>query len=75
LKLVSDPAIADKISKMKERVRWREPVIQQRGIDQTRLVLEDGRADNPEFSFLALNRENPCALPTGERQDESRTRT
>jgi putative DNA primase/helicase len=24
---------------------------------------------------LALNRENPCALPTGERQDESRTRT
>jgi phenylacetate-CoA ligase len=25
--------------------------------------------------FLALNRENPCALPTGERQDESRTRT
>lgn len=54
MKLVSDPAIADKISKMKERVRWREPVIQQRGIDQTRLVLEDGRADNPEFSFLVI---------------------
>jgi hypothetical protein len=51
---VSDPAIADKISKMKERVRWQDPVIQQRGIDQTRLVLEDSRADNPEFSFLVI---------------------
>jgi len=54
LKLVSDPAIADKISRMKERVRWQDPIIQGRGIDQTRLVLEDERADNSEFSFLVI---------------------
>ena len=54
MKLVSDPAIADKISRMKERVRWQDPVIQRRGIDQTRLVLEDNRADDPEFSFLVI---------------------
>jgi hypothetical protein len=54
LKLVSDPAIADKIRKMKQRVRWQDPVIVARGIDQTRLVLEDGKAEEPEFSFLVV---------------------
>jgi len=54
LKLVSDPAIADKIRKMKQRVRWQDPVIVERGIDQTRLVLENGQADEPEFSFLVV---------------------
>jgi Calcineurin-like phosphoesterase len=53
-KLVSDPAIADKIRKMEQRVRWQEPLLQARGIDQTRLSLEDGQADNPEFSFLVI---------------------
>lgn len=54
MQLVSDPAIADKICMMKQRVRWQDPAIGQRGIDQTRLVLEDHTADNPEFSFLVL---------------------
>ena len=54
MKLVSDPAIADKIRKMKQRVRWQDPVIVSRGIDQTRLVLEDGKAEEPEFSFLVV---------------------
>lgn len=54
MKLVSDPAIADKIHKMKQRVRWQDSVIIERGIDQTRLVLEDGQADANEFSFLVV---------------------
>ncbi|MBE9206920.1 metallophosphoesterase [Nostoc sp. LEGE 06077] len=54
MKLVSDPAIAKKIHKMNQRVRWQDPLIKQRGIDQTQLVLEDGQADNPEFSFLVV---------------------
>ncbi|ARV60938.1 metallophosphoesterase [Nostocales cyanobacterium HT-58-2] len=54
MKLVSDPPIADKIRNMKQRVRWQDPVILERGIDQTRLVLDDGGSDDPEFSFLVV---------------------
>lgn len=54
MQFVSDPAIAVKIQKMKERVRWQAPSILSRGIDQTRMVLDDGAAENPEFSFLVL---------------------
>jgi len=51
---VSDPAIADKIRKMNQRVRLEDPIIVERGIDQTRLVLDGSGADNPEFSFLVV---------------------
>ena len=54
MKLVSDPAIANKIRKMNQRVRWQDPLILERNIDQTRLVLEDGQTDNSEFSFLVV---------------------
>ena len=54
MQFVSDPPIAAKIAKMKQRVRWGEAAIAARGIDQTRLVLEDGHDDRPEFSFLVL---------------------
>ncbi|MBD2209950.1 metallophosphoesterase [Nostoc linckia FACHB-104] len=54
MKLVSDPAIAKKISKMQQRVKWQDPLILERGIDQTRLVLDDGHADDGEFSFLVV---------------------
>lgn len=54
MKLVSDPAIAKKIRKMNQRVRWQDPLIVERNIDQTRLVLEDSQPDNPEFSFLVI---------------------
>lgn len=54
MQFVSDPPISVKIRKMKERVRWREPQIVERGIDQTRMVLEDGWTDSPEFSFLVI---------------------
>jgi len=53
-KLVSDPAIADKVYKMEQRVRWRDPTIIERKIDQTSLVLDDGQANDPEFSFLVV---------------------
>lgn len=54
MKFVSDPPITVKISKMKQRVRWQDPLIVERGIDQTRMVLEDSWADSPEFSFLVM---------------------
>lgn len=54
MEFVSDPPIPVKIHKMKERVRWQEPLIVEQGIDQTRMVFEDGYADSPEFSFLVV---------------------
>ncbi|GAB4370694.1 MAG: metallophosphoesterase [Elainellaceae cyanobacterium] len=51
---VSEPRIAVKMQKMKQRVRWQDPLIRERGIDQTELVLDDDRADESEFSFLVV---------------------
>ena len=52
MKFVSDPRIIVKIRKMNERVRWQEKSIADRGIDQTRMILDDRTPDTPEFSFL-----------------------
>lgn len=54
MQFASDPPIAVKIRKMKERVRWQQPSLIKRDIDQTRMVIEDGFSDNPEFSFLVV---------------------
>ncbi|HEY9799116.1 MAG TPA: metallophosphoesterase [Leptolyngbyaceae cyanobacterium] len=54
MKLVSDPPIAKKISKMEQRVKWQDPLILGRKIDQTRLEIEDGKAGDREFSFLVV---------------------
>ncbi len=54
MQFVIDPTIATKILKMEQRVRWQDPVILERGIDQTCLMLDDGQEDNPEFSFLVI---------------------
>src|SRR5919202_4911225 len=54
MQFVSDPPISVKISKMKQRVRWQEPLIVERGIDQTRMVFDDRISDSPEFSFLVI---------------------
>lgn len=54
MKFVSEPAIADKIRKMNQRVKWQDPLVVQRGIDQTRLMLDDGRDEESEFSFLVV---------------------
>ncbi|NJL20418.1 MAG: metallophosphoesterase [Leptolyngbyaceae cyanobacterium SM1_3_5] len=53
MEFVTDPPIALKIRKMRQRVRWQDPVLRDRGIDQTRLVL-DNATDDPEFSFLVV---------------------
>lgn len=52
MKFVSDPPISVKVRKMNERVRWQEKSIADGAIDQTKIVLDDGLPDNPEFSFL-----------------------
>jgi 3',5'-cyclic AMP phosphodiesterase CpdA len=54
MKFVSDPPIEVKIRKMKQRVRWESPLIVERGIDQTRMVIDDGLEDSPEFSFVVI---------------------
>lgn len=51
---VIDPPIAEKIEKMKQRVLWQEPALLERGIDQMRLVLDDGQEDATHFSFLVV---------------------
>jgi 3',5'-cyclic AMP phosphodiesterase CpdA len=54
MQLVFDPPIPVKIEKMKQRLRWKDPIAAQKGIDRTRLVIDDGKSDRPEFSFLAI---------------------
>lgn len=57
MNLASDPTIQRKITRMAERVRWKQPALTSRGIDQTRLVLEpDGDQPGQEdpFHFLVL---------------------
>ena len=54
MQFISDPSIATKIRKMKQRVRWQDTLLLGQEIDQTRLVLDDGMAENPDFSFLVI---------------------
>ncbi len=54
MKVIFDPPIPVKIQKMKERVRWNHSSIVSRGIDQTTMVLDDGRDDRPDFSFMVI---------------------
>ncbi len=53
MRFVTDPATALKIEKMQERVKWRSPAVIDRGIDQTRLVIEEIPEQN-QFSFLVI---------------------
>jgi predicted phosphodiesterase len=54
MRLISEPSVPVKIQKMKQRVRWMHPSIQQRGIDQTCMILDDGREESPDFSFMVM---------------------
>ncbi|MEO1374559.1 MAG: metallophosphoesterase [Cyanobacteria bacterium J06635_10] len=54
MKLVFEATIAEKIRKMKQRVKWRDSAIVERNIDQTSLVIDDSKADDVEFSFLVV---------------------
>ncbi|MGJ3249738.1 MAG: metallophosphoesterase [Elainellaceae cyanobacterium] len=51
---VLDPSIARKIRKMNERLLWQHSLLREQGIDQTRLTIDDGQADDSEFSFLVI---------------------
>jgi hypothetical protein len=51
---VIDPDSATKILKMQQRVRWRDRIVSQKNIDQTSLVLDDGKNDDPDFSFMVI---------------------
>ncbi len=53
MKFIADPPIATKIQAMHERVRWRDPALLDRQVEQTHLVLDDDR-DGEEFSFLVI---------------------
>jgi hypothetical protein len=39
---------------MKQRVKWGDSAIVERNIDQTSLVIDDGKSDDAEFSFLVV---------------------
>jgi len=54
MQFVIDPEIATKIQKMAQRVCWETQPIQQRAIDQTSLVLDDGKPDEGQFSFMVI---------------------
>lgn len=54
MNLASDPDISVKISQMKRRVRWQEPLLKEKAIAQTKLVIEEKDTDNPNFSFLVI---------------------
>ena len=57
MNLASDPTIQRKITRMAERVRWKQPALTSRGIDQTRLVLDpdgDQPGQDDAFHFLVL---------------------
>ncbi|MBW4487360.1 MAG: metallophosphoesterase [Trichocoleus desertorum ATA4-8-CV12] len=54
MKFVSDPPIAVKIRQMQQRVRWQDPLVLERGIDQTRLAIADSGSEDTEFSFMVV---------------------
>jgi 3',5'-cyclic AMP phosphodiesterase CpdA len=54
MKFVRDPDISVKINQMKRRVRWQDPIIQDKECNQTKLVIDNGNSDNPNFSFLVI---------------------
>ena len=54
MQFVSEPSNSIKMQKMKQRVRWQDPLIQERGIDQTEFVLDDGNQEDEEFSFMVI---------------------
>ena len=55
MRFISDPAIATKIQKMRQRVRWQDPLILKKEVDQTRLVLDDQWDEEADpLSFLVI---------------------
>jgi len=69
----TDPPIDLKIAKMKERVRWQHPWLQNQGIDQTRLVLVEESLDRPAAVDQAVAEHTAIDLAEGENAGDDRT--
>lgn len=57
MNFASDPSIERKISQMSRRVRWKHRELTRRGIDQTRVVINDNNGNpttHDAFHFLVL---------------------
>lgn len=54
MKFVIDRDVSVKIDRMKRRVRWRDSLIKEKGICQTKLVVDDDNSNNPNFSFTVI---------------------
>ncbi len=54
MSFIYDPPTSDKIKNIKKCLCWNHPTIIDQGIEQTELVLDDGKNDLAEFSFLVL---------------------
>lgn len=54
MQLASEPSVAVKIQRMKERVRWGHPLLVAKGIDQTAVHLEGLPTGDLPFSFMVL---------------------
>ncbi len=54
LNQVFDPSIQAKMVLMERQVCWRDALLLAQGVDQTRLVIEDGEQDQSAFSFLVM---------------------
>ena len=56
MRFVTDPTIKTKMARMKQRVRWGDSLVKERGIDQTRLEIagDDGDLVREGFSFLVI---------------------
>ncbi len=52
--MLYDPPIATKIATINQCLCWGNPAIIKEEIDQTKLVLDDGENERPDFSFLVL---------------------
>lgn len=54
MNFLSDATVNKKMRVMGQKVRWGDRSITQQNIDQTHLVLDDGRTQQSNFSFLVL---------------------
>jgi 3',5'-cyclic AMP phosphodiesterase CpdA len=54
MKLAYEVSVAEKIRRMSQRIRWQDPLLVDKGIDQTKFVFDSEKANEEEFSFLVV---------------------
>ncbi|MEO1593014.1 MAG: hypothetical protein AAFU71_17230 [Cyanobacteria bacterium J06632_22] len=50
----TDAPIAEKMRKMRDRIRWQQSALTRRQIDQTQLVIDDAQPSTDSFTFMVL---------------------